>query len=882
MRPEHWLYAIPLRLRSLFRWAQADQELDDELRDHLERKTEEYVEQGMAQAEARRRARLDLGGIEQTKEKCRDARRVNWIQDLIQDIRYGVRVLRKNLGFSVVAVITLALGIGANTAVFTVVNGVLLRPMPFPEADRLCLVSLTSRGGPFEWQPGVADVDYPAFREQDQAFEQIASFSNRGTTANLTGAGDPARIPVAYVTIEFFSTLRTNPEIGRGFATGEGETGNDDVAILSNELWKERFGSDPRILGKTIRLDGVRRTVIGVMPPGFAFPGASVWMPLAIRFDGHNSYTRPVVGRLKPGVSPQQAQAELESVSEGLPLGPGESRNNRLPQIIPLKDLLVANIRPSLLVFAGAVAFVLLIACANVANLFLARATGRGQELAVRSTLGASRWRLVRQLLAESTLVSLIGGAAGILLAFWSVQALIALAPAGKVPRMEMIRIDGWVLAFTFGLSVLTGVVFGLAPAFQATRRGARESLRPAGHGVIAGHEGIRSALTISEMALALILLTGAGLMLKSFLRLQAVNPGFSPQNVMTMTVDLPESMYGTAVQMQTFHTRTLAELSRLPGVLAAGMVNWIPLGKGLVMGTFQVEGGTRPPGFMVDKPCVSPGYFRVMGIPLLRGREFTEGDTATAAGAVIVSESVARTLWPGQDPIGKRISMEDEPKAEDWLTVVGVVDDVKQQGLAKKSEPAIYQPYLQVANHPFFLSHINFVVRTALPPESVAAGMRAVLRNVDKNQPITIASMNSVIAATTAEPRFQTRLLTTFALVALVLTIVGIYGVLAYSVAQRTHEIGVRMALGAQPPDIIHMVFSEGLRLAFVGITIGVAGALALTRFLGSLLFEVKPTDPATFIDVAILLMLVALAACYIPARRAMRVDPMVALRYE
>jgi predicted permease len=881
MRLEHWVYTVPLRLRSLFRRKQADLELDDELRDHLERKTQEYVAQGMTQEEARRRARLDLQGLEQTKEKCRDARRVNWITDFTQDLRFGLRMLRKNPGFTAVAVLTLALGIGANTAVFTVVNGVLLRPMPFPEADRLFLVSLTPRGGPFEWQPGVADTDYPAFREQDKVFEQIASFSI-GTTANLTGASDPAQIPVAYVTAEFFSMLRTNPEMGHGFATGEGELRNDSVAVLSDELWKERFGTDPGILGKTIHLDGVGRTVIGVMPAGFAFPGASVWMPLAIRFDGHNSYTRPVVGRLKPGVSRQQAQTELETFAERLPLGSGESRSDRLPQIIPLKDLLVANIRPSLLVFAGAVAFVLLIACANVANLFLARATGRGQEMAVRSALGANRWRLVRQLLAESTLISLIGGAAGILLAFWSVRALIALVPVGKVPRLEMIRIDGWVLAFTFGLSVITGIVFGLAPALQAMRQGARESLSQSGRSVIAARQGMRSLLTISEMALALILLTGAGLMLKSFLRLRAVNPGFLPHSVMTMTVDLPESAYTTANQMQAFHTRTLQELSRLPGVLAAGAVNWLPIGQELAMGTFQVERGTRPPGFMVDKPGVSPGYFRAMGMPVLRGRDFNEGDNATAPGVVIVSQSVARTLWPGKDPLGNRISLEDEPKPEDWLTVVGVVDDVKQQGLAKKSEPAIYQPYLQIANHPGFLRHMTFVVRTASRPESVASGMRAVLRSVDKNQPISIASMDSLIATTTAEPQFQARLLATFALVALALTIVGIYGVLAYSVAQRTHEIGVRMALGAQPPDIIRIVLSEGLRLAFVGIAIGVAGALALTRFLGSFLFEIKPTDPATHIGVAILLMLVALAACYIPARRAMRVDPMVALKYE
>ena len=719
MRPEHWLFTIPLRLRSLFRRVQVDQELDDELRDHIDRKTEEYVAQGMTQEDAQRRARLDLGGIEQTKEKCRDARRINSIHDLAQDLHFGLRVLRKSPGFTTVAVLTVALGIGANTAVFTAVNGVLLRPMSFPEADRLFLVSLTPRGGPYEWQPGISDRNYLVFRGQDQAFEQTASFS-RGTTANLTDAGDPAQIPVAYVTTDFFSTLRTSPEIGRGFLRSEGDPGNDTVALLSSELWKNRFGSDPQVLGKSIRLDGVSRTVVGVMPAQFEFPGATVWMPLAIRID-HNSYTRPVIGRLKPGVTSQQAQAELQTFAARLPLGPGESRNDRLPQIIPLKDSLVANIRPSLLVFTGAVAFVLLIACANVANLFLARATDRRQEIAVRTALGASRGRLVRQLLAESTLISLIGGTAGILLAFWGVQALIALAPAGKIPRMETVKIDGWVLAFTFGLSVITGVVFGLAPAFQATRHGARQSLNQAGRSVIARHEGLRRVLTICEIALALILLTGAGLMLKSFLHLQGVNPGFSPDNVMTMTVDLPDSTYGTAKQMQTFHTRTIEELSRLPGVISAGAVNWVPLGKDLAMGTFQVFAGLRPKGFIVDKPCVSSAYFRSMGIPLLHGREFTESDNATALGVVIVSQSVARTLWPGRDPVGKRISMEDEPKPEDWLTVIGVVDDVKQQGLAKKSEPAIYQPYLQVAR-PFFLSHMTFVVRTALPPESVAS----------------------------------------------------------------------------------------------------------------------------------------------------------------
>jgi len=860
--------------RAMLRRARMESEMDAELRFHIEAFAEDLVRSGVPRPEALRRARIEFGGIERAKEECRDARGVNFVESILQDLRFGLRTLRKNPGFTAVAVMTLALGIGANTAVFTVVNGVLLRSMPFPEADRLFLVSLNTGFQQFDGQPEVSDRDYLAFRGQEQSFEQVTSFS-QGTTANLTGAGDPVHIPVAYVTTEFFPTLRTNPVIGRGFAAGEDEPGRDNVVVLSNELWKERFGAHREILGKTVRLDGISRTVIGIMPPGFEFPGVKVWMPLAIRVDD-NSFMRPVVGRLRSRVTPQQALAELKTVAKHL--GP---ERDRIPRILPLKDLLVANIRPSLLVFAGAVAFVLLIACANVANLFLARATGRFQEMAVRSALGAGRWRLMRQLLAESTLISLAGGAAGILLAFWGVRALMALAPAGKVPRMEMIRIDGWVLAFTFGLSVTTGVVFGLVPAFRATSHGARESLGPAARGVIGGRERIQSALTVSEMALALILLTGAGLMLKSFLRLRAVNPGFSTHSVMTTTVDLPDSEYRTANQMQAFHTRMLGELSRLPGVLAAGAVNWIPLGEILAEGTFQVEGSKRPPGFMVDKPCVSPGYFKAMRMPVLRGRDFTESDSATTPGVVIVSQTVAQTLWPGQDPIGKRISMEDEPKPEDWLTVVGLVEDVKQQGLAKGSEPAIYQPYLQVPQ-PFFLNHMTFVVRTALPPDSVAAGMRAVLRNVDKNQPIAITSMDSLVATTTAEPQFQTRLLATFALVALALTIVGIYGVLAYAVAQRTREIGVRMALGAQSRDVMQMLLRKALVLMSMGIILGGAGGFALTRVLTKFLFEVKPTDVPTFAAVALTLVLSALAACYVPARRAMKVDPMVALRYE
>jgi putative ABC transport system permease protein len=865
-------------LRSLFGKERVEGELDEELRGFLEMAAEEKMKQGVSRKDALRAVRLERGNLEITKEIIRAARWESFLETLWQDLRFAARTLGKSPGFTAVAVLTLALGIGANTAVFTVVNGVLLRPMPFPEADRLFLVSLAPRGGPFEWQPGISDRDYLAFRDQDQAFENLASFT-KGTTANLTGSGDPVQIPVAYVTTQFFATLRSNPEIGRGFLAGEDELGRDNVVLIGNEIWKERFGSDSGILGKTIRLDGLDRAVVGVMPPGFAFPGAKAWMPLAIRVDERNSFTRPVVGRLKPGVPPQQAKAEVETFAGHLPLGPGE--NKRMPQIIPLKDLFVANIRPSLVVFTGAVSFVLLIACANVASLFLVRAAGRGQEMAVRSTLGAGRWRLVRQLLTESTVVSFAGGVAGLLLAFWGVPALLALAPAGKVPRTEMIRMDGWVLAFTFGISTITGILFGLAPAFQVLKRDAWGSLSQVGRRVIGGQERLRGALAISEIALALILLTGAGLMLKSFLRLRSVNPGFVSQNVMTLTVNLQDSTYRTAGQMKAFHTRTLAELSSLPGVVVAGAVDWLPLGDALAMGDFQLEGRLRPSGFIVDKPCVSPGYFRAMGIRLLRGREFTERDNKTAPGVVIVSQSVARTLWPGEDPVGKRISMEDHPKPEDWLAVVGVVDDLKQQALAKNPDPAIYQPYLQVS-HPFFLSHMTFVVRTTAPPESVVSRMRAILRNVDKDQSISIASMDSLIATTIAEPQFQARLLASFALIALTLTIVGVYGVLSYSVAQRTQEIGVRMALGAQNVDVLRMLLRKALVVVSAGIVIGGAGSLALARLLAKFLFEVKPSDPATLAAVALVLAGSALAACYIPARRATGIDPLVALRYE
>jgi putative ABC transport system permease protein len=525
---------------------------------------------------------------------------------------------------------------------------------------------------------------------------------------------------------------------------------------------------------------------------------------------------------------------------------------------------------------------VLLIACANVANLLLIRAASRQQEIAVRAALGAGRLRLMRQLLTESTLVAFAGGGAGMLLALAGVPALLALAPEGRIPRVEEIHINGWVLAFTLVLSVLTGIVFGLAPALHATRRNLGPSSLQGTRTASGRHEGLRSALVVSEIALALVLTTGAGLMLKSFLRMSAVHPGFRAENVLTMTVDLPAAAYRSAADAQAFHRRALEKMADLPGVLAAGAVNWMPLGRGLIRGDFQLEGGRKlPRGFLADKLVVSPGYLRTMGIRLISGRDFTERDTS-APGVVLVSQSVARRLWPGEEAVGKRIAEQDHPKPEDWLTIVGVVDDVIQRDLTERPDPAIYRPYLQVTQ-PFWLTHMTFLVRTASEPHGLAPALRSVLHDVDPNQPVqSISSMDEVIATTTAEPRFQTRLLGVFSLAALALSAIGIYGVLAYSVTERTREIGIRIALGAETSHVMRMVLRRTLALTAAGVALGTAGALTVTRVLGKLLFDVKPTDPATFLGVALLLAAVALCAGLPPARRATRVDPLVALRYE
>jgi predicted permease len=864
------------RLWNLIRSRRLDRGLEEELTFHIEARTRDNIDGGMRPAAAHRDALRRFGNRTLATERTREMNTIAWLETIGQDVRYAVRSLRKSPAFTAVALLAMALGIGANTAVFTVVNGVLLRPLPFSQPERLFLISYKLQRGPFVGGPCLLDQHYFEFERRNQSFERVATFDQNAVT--LTGAGDATRLSAATATASFFRVLQVNPAMGRSFLQEE-EWPGSNVVVLSDKLWRDRFGRDPSILGKTVTLDGKAYNVIGIMPPGFAFPtDTELWLPLAMRADPGNAYFRPSFGRLRPSVSREQAQAELEAFVQHLP-GP---KVGMVAEILPLKDLLVEPIRKSLFIFLGAVGFVLLIACANVANLLLMRGASRRQEMAVRTALGARRGRLIRQLLTESMLLSLGGAAAGILLALAGVPALLTLAPAGRVPRLEEIRFDGHVLAFALSLGMLTGVLFGLAPAFEVAGRGLRDFLAHSGRTVTGRRERLRSSLVISEIALALVLLNGAGLMLKSFLRIRAVNPGFRADNLLTATVDLPATMYRTTTALQAFHRSVLERLSRLPGVTSAAAVNWLPLGPALIRGDFHSEGRRpMPPDYIVDKPAVSPEYFHVMGIPIQRGRGFTEQDNRRAPGVVVISQSVARTLWPGANPIGKRITLEDEPKPEDWLTIIGTVDDVRQQSLTEQPHPAIYQPYEQV-KRAFFLSHMTFAARTAINPGSVAAAMRSVLRQVDRSQPVQIAAMTDLISATTAEPWFQARLISIFSILALLLAGVGTYGVLAFAVAERTREIGIRMALGASKSDVTRMVVKRSLLLVVAGVALGTAGAVAVTRVLAKFLFDVKATDPATFVIVAVLLAGVGFLAGWLPGRCAGAMDPLIALRYE
>jgi len=790
---------------------------------------------------------------------------------MLNDIRHAIRTLRRSIGFTAVAILALALGIGANTAIFTVIDSVLLRPLPFQDPTQLYKIGTNERR-----LFSISDPGYLAIASQNRSFAGVAAYS--GGLKNLIGAGEPVQLKAPEVTASLWRVLGVNAILGRTFAAGENQ-----VVVLSEGLWRSRFHADPSILGKPITLDATSYTVLGVMPASFTFPQThDLWLPA--KLDAQNTHLefRQMIGRLQAGVTLTQAQAELQAIAHRVQVAnPLILRGSGLG-MQPLQETIVGKVRPALRVLFGSVSFLLLIACVNVANLLLARASRRNQEMAVRCSLGATRMRLIRQMLTESAILSIGGGLLGILLASWGVSALLTLVPPGVLPRFEEVRMDGQVLAFTLILSIVSSVFFGAWPAIQASKSTLAESLKQGFGRVTAHSHRVRNGLVVSEIALSLVLLIGAGLMMKSFLKLRAVDPGFHSENLLTLQVNL-SSTYRTAVQMKAFHERALERLEALPGVRSAAAVNWLPLGQALIMGDFHVQ--DRPDkavNFNVNKPAVSPGYFSAMGIRLLKGRDFTPRDDAKAPGVMIVGSVTARRVWGREDPIGKRISFSDHPAPEDWYTVIGVVDDVKQENLKEDTPPAIYKPLAQV-QVPFFLEHMSYVVRTTASLNVIEKLSRARLLEVDPNQPLfKVASMEELLTATTAEPRFYSRVLVTFSLIALLLATFGIYGVIAYTVAQRTREIGIRAALGARPVNILGNVIGHSSVLIACGVLLGIGGALAATRVLQGFLFEVTPTDAATFAGVSVLLAAVALAASYIPARRAMRIDPMVALRYE
>ncbi len=801
----------------------------------------------------------------------------------LQDARYGLRMLLKRPGFTAVAIITLALGIGANTAIFSVLNAVLLRPLPFKDPDRLVMVWETN--AKYDIRTGV--TSYAAFRdwkEQNQVFESMVA--SAGQSFNLTADDEPERVSGMRVSPEVFEFTGTKPVLGRGFLQEEEQPGRNRVVLLGHALWQRRFGSDPRVVGKPIILNAESYTVIGVLPPDFLTPSGwimarvDVLVPLVVSSE-RTSYYITVMARLKPGVTLAQAQSNMESIAAGLAEQYPDTNRGRGVNLVPAHEQVVGKTRGALMIFFGVVVFVLLIACVNVANLALARATSRQKEIAVRSALGASRSRLVRQLLTESIILAVAGGGAGLLLTMWGIDSLVAIIP-DTVPRAKEINIDGRVLGFTLVVSLLAGLVFGLVPALQASKPNLNEALKEGGRSgwLGGGRNRIGSLLLVSEVALSLVLLIGAGLMIKSFIRLLNVAPGFDRQNTLTMLIALPRQKYGQSEQQRAFFQQLLERVGALPGVEAAGAVNSLPLSQSQEGRYFAVEGDTRnvdevDPG--AGYRTVSPGYFRAMGIPLLTGRSFTERDAQGAPGAVIINQEMARRFFYDADPLGKRIKFSTREDAR-WSEVVGVVGDVRHHALDQERNSEIYASYLQRPSGGMYL-----VARTASDSSGIASAIRDEVRAIDKDQPIDdINTMEQRLSASVAPRRFPMVLLSIFAAVALALASAGIYGVMSYSVTQRTHEIGVRMALGAQPADVLRLVVGQGVLLASIGVGAGLVSAVALTRLMSSLLFGVSPTDPVTFAAVSVLLAGVALGACFIPARRAAKVDPMVALRYE
>jgi len=808
----------------------------------------------------------------------------------MNELRFALRQLRKSPAFTFIAILTLALGIGANTAIFSVVNAVILRPLPYQAPEQLVWIWETSPKNEIEEEP-LSFPNFNDFRQQAQSFEAVGAFT--GAAPILSGAdGEPERLTGAAVVGDFFSVLGVEPVLGRKFVPEENEDGKNRVAILSHAFWQRRFGADPGLVGQQIQLNGNQYTVVGVMPPTFQDAVAAarrpveLWMPLAVTErmrSARRSDFLSVIARLKPSLTVEQARAELKGIASRLEQQYPDTNTNWSVIVEPLHETLTGNVRPALLILLGAVAFLLLIACANVANLLLARASARQREIAVRSALGASRARIIRQLLTENMLLSLAGGVAGLFIAWWGTRALLALSP-GNIPRLSSVGLDPQVLLFTLLVSLVTGVLFGLAPALIVSKLNLNQTLKEGGRSSAEGAGGrrLRNGLAVAEVALSLILLVGAGLLIRSFLRLQEVNPGFNPDNLLAAELSLPSAKYAENQQVVNFYDQLLARVAEQPGVSSAALTTSLPLTGGGDILAFSVEG--RPVARTDRTPdaearVVNPDYFRTMEIPLRRGRVLTDQDAPDAPDAVVINEALARKYFAEEDPVGKRITFGDPQAANvEWFNIVGVVGDVRQSTLQAEPYPQVYSAYRQTPRRA-----LTIVLRTAGEPTSMANTLRQQVWSLDRQQPLhNVRTVAQVLAQSIARPRFNTLLITILAGVALVLAAVGIYGVISYSVTQRTHEIGVRMALGASSSNVLRLVVGQGMLLAGMGLAVGVLGAFAVTRIMGTLLYGVSANDPFTYIALVLLLGVIALIASYIPARRAMRVDPVVALRNE
>jgi putative ABC transport system permease protein len=870
-------------------WWRKQRELRDELHTHLEMATQDRIERGEDPIRARQLARREFGNETLVRETTRDQWSLRWLETLLQDLRYAIRMLRKSPEFTIVAVLTLALGIGANTAIFSFVYGVLLAPLPFRDASRLVVLKETTP------KVGTVSVSYPNFldwRAQSRAFSQMAYVQEM--SFNLAGAGvsQPENVTADAVSPTFLPMMGVHPLLGRGFDPSEEKTGTAPVALLSYALWVSHFGADPAAIGRTLTLDGRGFTIVGVLPANYRWlDKVDLLLPIGVwatknpsAADRGNRGDSTVVGRLAPGVTLPQAQAEMSGIAAVLAKEYPLANAQFGVALRSIRDAFVSDMRQAILVLLGAVMFVLLIACANVANLFLVRGAGRTKEIALRFAFGASRNRIVRQMLTESFVLASLGGALGALSAFGGVRLMTGLIPVAMLEGAS-VSLNGPVLLFAGGVVVFAAFVFGLAPALHSIKQDVQAELKESGGTASAGaaQNRLRSALAVAEIALALILLVGAGLMLKSLYKLMNVNPGFRPDRVLSMEMELNAQRYTKDPAILNFWQQVLDRVRALPGVETAALGTVVPLTGNHSRSDITIEGMALPkPGNWPHPDChqISPGYLRTLGIPLLRGRTFTDADNEHAPLVALVNEKLARQFWPKVDPIGKRF-MWDHPlpnKTPTWVTVVGVVADTKLYGLANPARLEVYDPFWQDVN-----DDMNLLVRSNLDPAAMLSEIRRAVASVDKDQAIfAISTMDQLRSESMATQRLTLVLLGLFSGLALTLAAIGIYGVLSYSVAQRTHEIGVRMALGAQHLGVLRLVLSQAGKMALLGIIIGLAASLALSRLMASLLFGVSASDPLTFAAVGVILFVVAMLACYIPARGATRVDPVVALRHE